>query len=57
MRDLLALWCIRLARKLATWGFTGDQRAARELYKLSDRQLKDIGLTRGDLDNMIKERE
>jgi hypothetical protein len=24
MRDLLALWCIRLSRKLTTWGFTDD---------------------------------
>jgi len=22
MRDLLALWCIRLSQKLTTWGFT-----------------------------------
>jgi len=32
-------------------------RVARELYKLPDRQLEDIGLTRGDIDNMIKEKE
>jgi len=34
-----------------------NRKAARELYKLPDRQLEDIGLTRGDIDNMIKEKE
>jgi len=24
MRDQLALWCIRLARRWTTWGFTDD---------------------------------
>jgi len=24
MKDIIALWLIRLARKLTTWGFTDD---------------------------------
>jgi len=34
-----------------------NRRVAKELYKLPDRQLEDIGLTRGDIDNMTKEKE
>jgi len=44
-------WLARLRR------LQENRKAARELYKLPDRQLEDIGLTRGDIDNMIKEKE
>jgi uncharacterized protein YjiS (DUF1127 family) len=32
-----------------------NRKTAEELYKLPDRQLEDIGLTRGDIDKLIKD--
>jgi uncharacterized protein YjiS (DUF1127 family) len=44
-------WFWRYMNYLATW--REHRNAIKTLNKLSDKQLKDIGLNRGDIDRMV----
>lgn len=53
MRILRAIgrWWFRFINYMVTWEMHRD--AVKHLNKLTDRELKDIGLNRGDIDRMI----
>jgi uncharacterized protein YjiS (DUF1127 family) len=42
-----------ISEKLAAWRRYRD--AVRELSQLSDRELSDIGIRRGDIENLVRE--
>ena len=44
-------WWYRFINYMITWQLHRD--AVKHLNKLTDRELKDIGLTRGEIDRMI----
>jgi uncharacterized protein YjiS (DUF1127 family) len=48
-RQLRKLWAAALSAARIAFGRWRDRRACRELSRLDDRQLRDIGLDRGDL--------
>jgi uncharacterized protein YjiS (DUF1127 family) len=49
------LWVYRLYNYLQTWQMHRD--TIKHLNRLSNRELSDIGLTRGDIDNLVWMRE
>lgn len=50
-RKILESWFIRFVRYIIDWRDTRS--VIRELNKLSDKQLKDIGMNRGEIQNLI----
>jgi len=48
---LLQSMFVRFVRYVIDWRDT--RRIIRDLNRLSDRQLKDIGISRGDIDNLV----
>ena len=50
-RKLLESYVVRFIRYVIDWRKT--RAVIRELSSLSDKQLKDIGITRGEINNLI----
>lgn len=50
-RKILESWVIRFIRYVIDWRKT--RAVIRELNMLTDKQLKDIGITRGEITNLI----
>ena len=50
-RKLLESYMVRFIRYVIDWRKT--RAVIRELSSLSDKQLKDIGITRGEINNLI----
>lgn len=50
-RKILESWVVRFIRYVIDWRKT--RAVIRELNMLTDKQLKDIGITRGEITNLI----